>query len=383
MTRLEDLIYSLATVLVRYHDSQGLTVNLIDEPNESLKTLKSRKLAISIVTSDSLKFEDKLKELISNCTIKYPDRQHFLTYILNELIVLKEFHDSNTVMDHNSLLQYKSLVFQMINQFKQLLLIKKNETTAIKYSALPGNNGADITLNGLINTAYVGSYFCNSGILLLTEVLNRLNLSDKSLVEELECAAQDIITEHQNALLAKKTFELTNQLLSCHETMDQMKKQHLEEIKSQIDQLTGYKSLVTKIQDDLNKALEENKLLKADSITSKDSTKQELNENLACIKSLTEEITRYKSLITKLESDLGRSREENSALRHGGILAEKDRTIKELEKKISSLNTELEQLQNITPRLTTTGVFTPMLFGTARFPRGPSFTESSQQNPKL
>lgn len=232
MTRLEDLIYSLATVLVRYHDSQGLTVSLVNEQDELLKAQKSRTLATSIINSDEPTFEAKLRELITKCTIKYPDRQHFLTYLLNELIVLKSIHSRTDVVQKEELPQYEALLFQILQQFKQLLTIKKNETTAIKYSTLPGSASgtADITLNGLINTAYVGSHFCNSGNLLLEEVLNRLNLTDKSSNEEIQSAAQDMVSEYQNKLIAdtaaRAQQDLLQQLNSLKAKLEQTDKKN-------------------------------------------------------------------------------------------------------------------------------------------------------------
>lgn len=326
MTRLEDLIYSLATVLVRYHDSQGLTDSLVNEQDELLKAQKSRTLATSIINSDEPTFEAKLRELITKCTIKYPDRQHFLTYLLNELIVLKSIHSRTDVVQKEELPQYEALLFQILQQFKQLLTIKKNATTAIKYSTLPGSasGAADITLNGLINTAYVGSHFCNSGNLLLEEVLNRLNLTDKSSNEEIQSAAQDMVSEYQNKLIADTAARAQQDLL-----------QQLNSLKAKLEQ--------TDI------------------------------EHLEYIKGLTAELTPYKTLITKLEKDLGTTREENSSLRQEN--KGQKNIIKELQGKLTALTSESEQIQ--TP---VTSIYDLSLFRTGR---NFTFNDEPKKSPTL
>lgn len=246
MTRLEDLIYSLATVLVRYHQIRGFTVSLDNESDKLLKAEKPRTLAASIINSDKPKFKDKLSELITQCTLNHVVRQPFLTYILNELIFLKSIHSRTDVLQKNELPQYETVIFQMIQQFKQLLTIRQDETTAIKYSTLPGSasDGANIKLNGLINTAIFGPYYCNSGTLLLEEVFYWLNLTDKSSSDEIQSTAQDIVSEYQNKLIAyaaeqhqQESAEELNSLKERHEGILDEKENQIHELECEVTRL--------------------------------------------------------------------------------------------------------------------------------------------------
>ena len=74
MTRLEELINSLASIIVRYHDSQNSVVKLVAERNPRMHKEKARRYADNLMSTE-VKFDDKLRSIIDNCTKKYEEKQ--------------------------------------------------------------------------------------------------------------------------------------------------------------------------------------------------------------------------------------------------------------------------------------------------------------------
>ena len=91
MTRLEDLLYSLATVIVRYHDSQLKLGKLIVESDKHLGKVKSRACAVEIIQGKEIDYITRLNTVIFNCTkkINYTEREPLLHFLLHEIIFLK------------------------------------------------------------------------------------------------------------------------------------------------------------------------------------------------------------------------------------------------------------------------------------------------------
>ena len=204
MTRLEDLLHSLSTVLLRYHDTQGVNV-LVTESNPVLLLKKTRDRASLILKDPDVPFDKCLKDLIKECTNGYPGRKPFLSYILNEIIYLKAMLDKKNSFSPKEFDEYKKQMAKMLVDFRQLLITLKNKTYNVTYSAIRSEEDSDsevtISLSGLVNTAYMGNPLCNSGTLLTEEVLHRLNMTASYSDEAITALADNICTEHQNALL--------------------------------------------------------------------------------------------------------------------------------------------------------------------------------------
>lgn len=201
MTKLEELIYSLATVIIRYHDTQRGIHPLIVEIDPLLLRKKSRELAMSIMQNRDTKFDEYLKSLIENCTKGYPGRLHFLIFLLHEISFLKAQLDRKTPFNPIEFEEYEKQVAQLFKDLSQLLSTIKSKTCKVSYSALSDTN-TSIALSGLLNDAFFGNTFCNSGLLLIDEVFDRFYISQSRSDQEIKALVVSLCMENQNALLA-------------------------------------------------------------------------------------------------------------------------------------------------------------------------------------
>jgi myosin heavy subunit len=200
MTKLEELIYSLATVLVRYHDSQPKVNKLVAEIDPTVLRKKSREYAIGIIQSKDPKF-DHLRGLIDTCTKGYSDRKHFLTYILHEITFLKNQLEKKSPFTAQEFETYQNQAAQLFLNLRQLLNTQKGATYRVTFRDLSSDSLISIDLSGLINDAWVGNKHCNSGLFVIEEVLGRFHMTETSTDEEIQELATSLCTENQNALL--------------------------------------------------------------------------------------------------------------------------------------------------------------------------------------
>jgi myosin heavy subunit len=201
MTKLEELIYSLATVIVRYHDSQPKVNKLVAEIDPIILRKKSREYAIGIVQSKEPKFDQQLRVLIDACTKGYPARKHFLTYILHEIMFLKSQLEKKAPFTEQEFEAYQNQVAQLFIDLRQLLKTQKGATYRVTFSDLDSESPTSIDLSGLINDAWVGNKHCNSGLFVNEEVLGRFHMTEDYTDDEIREIAVSLCTENQNALL--------------------------------------------------------------------------------------------------------------------------------------------------------------------------------------
>ena len=206
MTKLEELIYSLATAIVCYYDTQKGVKKLIVESDPTTLRKKSREYAIGIILNP--KFDDQLKGLIDVCTNGYADRKHFLTFLLREISFLKMQLNKELPYNEEEIAKYQKQVTKLLIDFKQLLNTPKGK----KYEVTHSDDNTGIDLKGMINDAYWGNHFCNSGTFLIDEVFNRFHITPSSSEEELTEVAMSLCTEHQNTLLVTELQKQNLQL---------------------------------------------------------------------------------------------------------------------------------------------------------------------------
>ncbi|MFO2970767.1 Dot/Icm T4SS effector RavI [Legionella pneumophila serogroup 10] len=215
MTRLEELLYTLTSIIIRYHDSQPKVLNkLIVESNPILLRRKALALAKEIIQDKDVECKGRLEELIQNCTKGYPDRKPFLHFILNEVLFLKSMLDRKNSFEPSKLEEYKKQITQLLIDLKQLMITPKSKTYEVKYTSATESSETSISLSGVKNDGYVGGEFCNSGNLIKEEVLEALNIhinskntAECSSDEEIKALAESLCLEHQNALLVPELLE--------------------------------------------------------------------------------------------------------------------------------------------------------------------------------
>ncbi|MGL5741535.1 MAG: hypothetical protein ACRCXC_02765 [Legionella sp.] len=94
MTRLEELIYSLTAVIIRYHDSQPRVKPLVVETDEELIKENSFSCAQRIIQNQEIHFKVRLNNLIKQCTDS--GRRPLLHYLLHAIISLKTLQEKTS-----------------------------------------------------------------------------------------------------------------------------------------------------------------------------------------------------------------------------------------------------------------------------------------------
>ena len=200
MTRLEELIYSLATVIVRYHDSQAIEPKLVVPAELTATALrkKSHERAVEIIQNKETDYVSYLEGKITACTKGYHAREQYLLFLLKEISFLKEQLNRKTPFEHLELQTFQGQLTQLFIDFRQLLNLKNGVIHKATENSSKGNEPKE--LSGLLNTRYVGGKYCNSGQLLIDEVLFVLHMTTEDSDAELKQIAANICSEHQTQL---------------------------------------------------------------------------------------------------------------------------------------------------------------------------------------
>ncbi len=217
---IEDLLISLTTYILRYHDSQPNNKSLIPlESNPELLREKFRAYALKTLENTEVKYNEYLTGLIKEGEKDYTGRLPLLFYILNEIKVIKSIVDRTASFSPTELEGYKKQMTQMLIDLRQLVITIKGATYNVKYSSIiqdgKENREKSISLSGTASYSYLtGHSLCTSGSLLTEEVLKRFNITTTSSDKHIQNIAEELCQAKQNALLVPelllKIMELTN-----------------------------------------------------------------------------------------------------------------------------------------------------------------------------
>lgn len=197
MTQLKKLIQSLTTVLVRYHDIQGVNIQVSGTDPKTPHSEYGKKAAELLGKENP---DTVLENLNNEFMDKYPERRELLKYLKNIIISLHKLSIKTETSSDSELNKYSKMVVQLVTDLKVLLATKKSVkyTVALK---LPDKAPESFALKGLYDDGYLAFGLCASGSLIQEEVLKLFaELTDK----ELEETIIGIFLEHNNALLAAK-----------------------------------------------------------------------------------------------------------------------------------------------------------------------------------
>lgn len=220
---LEELINSLGTVLIRYHDFQKNVIVCVKESDQKSAAFKkaAREYAIKLLQADG--FEQEFGKLNIECTKDYKQRLDFLDFIKNELTILKKLLAQEIPFSASALDEYKQKIALLFIDLKQLLNVKKSASHQVQDRRLNGTPLTTIALNGFIDegySSYINGPICFSGILIKEELLNRFNMLATTTDEEIIELAAGLCEEHQNALLAAKLIKIESQLSEVQATLE-------------------------------------------------------------------------------------------------------------------------------------------------------------------
>ncbi|MCW8387681.1 hypothetical protein OQJ15_15335 [Fluoribacter dumoffii] len=211
MTKLEELIYSLAAVIIRYRDSQPKVKKLISETDKELLKEKSIACAKKIIQDKDTHFKIKLGNLIKQCSDS--GRRSFLYYILHEITSLKAFLDKTSSLTPSELERFKNQISQLFSDLRLLLQTPKNETYKVICSKTENTAEAPLALSGLKYDGLLGG-LCNSGDILKEMILDPFAITTHSSYTAIQGIAEQISSGHQHAV---QTLELRAENASLKE----------------------------------------------------------------------------------------------------------------------------------------------------------------------
>ncbi|CAM2788105.1 Uncharacterised protein [Legionella steigerwaltii] len=304
MTRLEELIYSLATVIVRYHDSQDIKEKLVVAVEPSVLRKKSHDRAIEIIQDTKTDYFPFLEGKIAACTKGYHVREQYLLFILNEIRFLKEQLDRKTPFEPKELQTFQEQLTQLFIDFRQLLNLKNGMMHPATENSSKGSKLKE--LSGLLNTRYVGGKYCNSGQLLIDEVLFVLHMTTEDSNSELKEIAGNICIEHQTQL------SLQSEKLKNEAKESEFEKQKLSLLEAQKSELDSAHKLELLEKDKAHQlAMDE---LRSDLERIKEAPKPQL-ESLEKDKSSLLTIDELQKELEKTKAELQKAQEEVLSLR--------------------------------------------------------------------
>lgn len=344
MTRLEELLISFSTIVLRYHDAQGINT-VIKETDPILLLIKSRERAALILQNKDGPFEKKLDDLTKECTARHSDRRTFLLYVVNEITYLKNMFDRKNSLSPTKLAEFKQQMAQMFIDLRQLLKTPSDGSYTVKYSVICSEDESmpvkGISVGSLMNNAHFGNLLRKSGSLLTEEVFNRFNITTTSTDKELAALAGNICTEFQNTLLAPELQEEVSKLIALTErqktTIESQAPALIEAEKKSREQTASIELLTTKLAEADNRSSEQaaniksltTKLAEADtriseqavsirSLTTKLATADtRTSEQAISIKSLKSQLEVLESRIRELLATNKKQEETISDLRKG------------------------------------------------------------------
>ncbi|WP_412755812.1 hypothetical protein [Legionella bozemanae] len=312
MTRLEELIYALATVIVRYHDIQDNIATkdkFVTALDLTMRKKKSHDRAVEIIQDTRTNFAPYLEGKINACTGGYQARKEFLSFILSTICYLKEQNERKIPFESKELQTFHEQLTQLFIDFRQLLNVYKGS----KYPVTLINSKSAKTqeLNGLLNDRLVGGKYCNSGLLLIDEVFSVLHMTTDDSNAELKEIAKNICLEQQTLLenqfeklkkvdekeqniqkleLEKQKFELESQKLELEKQKSELEAQKLE-LEKQKSELEAQKLELEKQKSEL----ETQKLLLEKEKSESESQILELKEKNKAQLTTIEELQKAKS----------------------------------------------------------------------------------------
>ncbi|MFJ1268243.1 hypothetical protein ACD661_06720 [Legionella lytica] len=339
---LNDLITSLATILVRYHDSQGINV-CIKETEPTAVKKAARDYAMKLLQLDES--DQEFARLNVECTTKYADfkRIDLLTFIKDEIKILRElslrttpFLESDDESTHSEFDDYKNKITMLLIDFKGLLITQKENIYEARIKRLNEPTPIKLGLHGMIDSKRMGNIFgmlkssplCNSGDLVKVELLDRFNLTELSTTSEIRIVAEHICESHQHALMAAQHKAI----------IEGMKKQYGEEysalsselqdlevkLKTKEEKLLELQNTLNELQKTREAEAQERKILEAKLSKTEEGLKEteaQLNKTEEALKEAEAKIAEQNLTMEKMQQELKTLKEEKTRRAPTGVLS--------------------------------------------------------------
>lgn len=196
MSRLQNLVNSLVTVILNYTDPKRLK----GQTEEGLLQ-KSH--------GDLIK---DLTQLIEGATASYVTRRTLLDYFLYELNTLKPLADKSTPLDEVELKRIKIHLLALITNTQDLLKIDKTSSLPISYNE--EDRDKTVQISGFIDGGTLYSSTCRSGQVIQHwhEDIEKLSVFPTDSLKDAQLFLGHIIDEHHSAILLPHLEKENHQL---------------------------------------------------------------------------------------------------------------------------------------------------------------------------
>lgn len=205
LPNLSSVLNSLVTVIIRYHDSQHVAKPMV----ASRKPEDFHKKADELL-KEPTSLISTLEDCINQCTtaLNYTNRNGLLLFLLSQVNYLNDIVNREKSFDENELKAIYERLSQLVIDARQLLNTYKGTPCTVRNS-----NGDWLKLDGLHATYS----YCNSGLILQEELLQRLYLNPQSKDEEIRQTCQGLCDNFNNSLLAKEKIQVEEKMKAREE----------------------------------------------------------------------------------------------------------------------------------------------------------------------
>ena len=248
MSRLQNLVNSLVSVVLNYTDPKGLK----GQTEESLLQ-KSH--------GDLVKERTKL---IEDATASYGTRRTLLDYFLYELNTLKPLVDKSTPLDEVELKRIKAHLRALITHTQGLLKIDKTSSLSVSY--IEEDRDKTVQISGFIDAGTLYSSTCRSGQVIQRwhESIEKLSVFPDDNLKDAQLFLDHIIDEHHHAILLPHLEEENRGLKAANTRLSEseaLAKREKEALQKKADAFDDLEKKIRSLEEREKLLAEENKRL--------------------------------------------------------------------------------------------------------------------------
>ncbi len=263
LTKLENLIISLITIIIRYHDSQNSVRSklITNESNPEKLRLRSRELAGKLFDLEKNKLGAFLDKQIQEITTEYDLRKPFLNFLLYEICSLHSICKRTSAFTNEEQKEFITHITRLFNDFSTLLLTTKSTEYQIQFDLFGTHK--EFVLTGFklnpynIYNIYDSNALTNSGSLLKAEIMEHFFKGNSDKQEIRELFAETLCKDHQELLL---NSEKVNENMGLSVFNDKL----IQELNAVKSQLKTKEEQNSDLKLELEKQQQQNSILKSE-----------------------------------------------------------------------------------------------------------------------
>lgn len=221
MTKLDKLLHSLTDIIVCYHDIKTHKLPF-NEKGFDLISNEQKNRSITLLTEAN--YSEELEYLISSSTSHFPDRAQLLTYLVNEISLLKNIKEQQPTVE-----ELNEQIKRLLTNLKCLIATSQEEKCTIRIAE--NLKITECILPGLKRTpSLVGHVFFwimdtnptmgSASFALIKKVLETFSITDSSSELKIKEIAKDITHNYTSPMKMPIHKKPTEDVLLDQKTSD-------------------------------------------------------------------------------------------------------------------------------------------------------------------